>query len=98
MHADRASSPKRSNTVVVNGSCLCRDPGQLIDLVLIRVELPHRQVRNLDVEYRLITRNIDVVIDDIWEPHEIVREPGSHSTAGLRMPPVLDIAFNELAR
>src|SRR5258707_11325415 len=97
MHTNRACSPKRPDTVVVNGSCLGRDFWQLIDLVLIRIELPHRQIWNLDVEYPAITRNIDVVIDDVWEPHEIVRESGSHSTAGLRMPPVLDIAFDELA-
>src|SRR5712671_8045899 len=97
MHADRASPPKCPNTVVINGSCLCRDFGQLIDLMLIRIELPHRQVWNLDVEYPAITRNIDVVIDDVWEPDKIIREPRSHSTPALRMPPVLDIAFDELA-
>src|SRR4029077_5612310 len=90
-------SPERPNTVVVNGPHLRCDLRQLIDLVLIRIELPHRQVGNLDVEYPAITRDIDVVIDDIWEPHEIVREPGSHSAAGLRMPPMLDIPFHELA-
>src|ERR1700681_1216360 len=98
MHAGRARSPKCPNTVIVNGPYLGRDLGQLIDLVLIRIQLPHRQVGNLDVEHTAITRDIDVVIDDIWEPHEIIGELRPHPTTGLRMPPVLDITLDELAR
>src|SRR5206468_12990172 len=36
--------------------------------------------------------------DDVGKPEAIVGDPGSHSPTGRRVPPVLDVAFDELAR
>ena len=97
VHSEGTRFSQRTDTVIINGPYIGRDLRHLIDLMLIRIQLSHRQVRDLDVEYSEIARNIDVVINDIWEPYEIVGELRSHPTTGLRMPPVLDITLDELA-
>jgi len=66
--------------------------------VLVRIQLPHREVRDLDVEYRLVGRDRDVMVDHIREPHEIVRKARPHASSRQRVPPVLHIAFDKLPR
>ncbi len=47
---------------------------------------------------RRVAGDLDVVRDHEGQPEQIVGAAGSHAHAGLGMPPVLDVAFEELAR
>src|SRR5215210_2211379 len=66
--------------------------------MLVRIEMPHREIRNLDVEYLAVGCNCDVVIYDVRHPHQIVRETSADAPAGLWMPPVLNVPLDELSR
>ena len=74
------------------------DLGQVVDLVLVGRQLPHREERHVLVEHRRVAGDRDVVIHDVRQPHEIVGEAGPDAAPALRVPPVLHVALDELAR
>ena len=53
--------------------------------------------RNLFVENGRIAGDFDVVGDDVGEPSHIVGAARADAQAGFGVPPVLDVAFGELA-
>src|SRR3954465_15623596 len=83
-------------TVIVDAPAFIRNFGQIVDLVRIRVQLPHGVRKHVDVEDSGVARNIDVVVEDVRQPYKIVRELRSDSAPTLRMPPMLHVAFDEL--
>ena len=50
------------------------------------------------VEDRVVARGADVMSGDERKPEKIITDPSADPGAGLGMPPMLDIAFDELAR
>jgi hypothetical protein len=48
------------------------------------------------VEDGVIASGAHVMRGDERQPEQVVRDAGAHSTTGLWMPPVLDIALDEL--
>ena len=40
----------------------------------------------------------DVLRDGVGQPEQVVGDPGAHARARVRVPPVLDVALDELAR
>jgi len=75
-------------------------PGTLDYATDIRqiTSLPIQGIADLLVEYRCVAGYTQIMIDDIRHPDQIIRESCANSLPTLRMPPVLHIAFFELAR
>src|SRR5439155_4906067 len=51
---------------------------------------------NLFVEHRLVFCRLEITCYRIGKPEAVVGDPGPHTAARGRMPPVLDIPFREL--
>src|SRR5437879_905305 len=60
-------------------------------------ERPFEEGHDL-VEETPIAGGLDILLDDVGKPEAIVGDPGPHSPTGRRVPPVLDVAFDELPR
>ena len=92
------ASPQRAQAVLVHGAVLVAHLRQIVHLVLVRLERPHGQEGHLLVEHRVVAGDPHVVVDHVRQPGEVVGEPRAHAAAALRMPPVLHVALDELAR
>ncbi len=66
--------------------------------MLVRTELPLLEERDALVEDRAVTRRMHVRRDNEREPEEIVGATRSHALARFLVPPMLDVALDELAR
>ena len=67
----------------------------------IRLVLANRESRPVEegndlVEKTDIAGDFKVMDDRVRQPQKIIGDPGPNAPAGRRMPPVLDIALNEL--
>ena len=84
--------------------CSSREPSRGRDrrygkaLGLLLLERFAFEKRDDFIEDGGITGRADVMRSDEGKPEEIVSDPRAHASAGLGMPPVLDIAFHELPR
>ena len=56
------------------------------------------QERDHLVENGGIAGRVDIVGDRVGEPRAIVGDPRAHALAGMRQPPMLHVAFDELPR
>jgi hypothetical protein len=70
---------------------------QVIELVLGGGERGHRDEPRRRVEDGAVTGNTDVVLADEGQPRKVVGESRPYAASVRRMPPVLDVAFDELA-
>src|SRR5215467_6991575 len=56
------------------------------------------EIRYFLVENRRVSGHLDVMRDGIRQPQQVIGTTGAYAQTGLRMPPMLDVAFQELAR
>ena len=98
VRAHGAGPAKRAQAVLVDRRRLLRHRGQVVDLVLVRLERTHLDERDDLVEHARVARHAHVVIDDERQPHEVIREARASTATGVRVPPVLYVAFDELSR
>src|SRR5947209_8654131 len=96
MLSPRRRPPQRAHAVIVDGAGLVGDLRQVVDFVLVGIQLAHREIRNFDIENPEIARDVDVVVDYVREPYQVVGESSAYATSALRVPPVLDVSFDEL--
>ena len=68
-------------------------------VVLVRAQsaaLPGRGSRSSSTP--TIAGSLDIVRDSVGKPCAVVGDPRAHALAGMRQPPMLDIALDELPR
>ena len=75
---------------------LLRDCRQKEIVRLIRFQQRSFEKRNRFVERELVLRGLDVLRDGIGEPGAVVGDAGAHALAGMRQPPMLHVALDEL--
>ena len=97
MFADREAPVERAGAVFEHGATLAGDRGLEVRLVLFRCEDgPFEEGDDL-VKHGGIARRLEVLGDGVGQPDRVIGDPGAHSPAGRGMPPVLHVAFHELA-
>ncbi len=97
VRASRGRLAQGAQAMLVHGRLLVADLRQVVDLVLVRRERAHRDERHDLVEHARVAGDAHVLVHDVGQPREIVGEAGAHAASTLRMPPVLDVALDELA-
>ena len=73
------------------------DPGLAVGLLGVGREQRSLQERNRLVEHARVARRLDVVRHRVGQPQEVVGAARAGAAAARLVPPVLDVAFEELA-
>ena len=90
--ADRQARVKRAGAMVVQAGGLVRDRWLEEAVALARAQ--RMASRNgTSRRARRIAGDVDIVRDGVGQPDAVVRDPGADALAGMRQPPVLDVAF-----
>src|SRR4051812_12300346 len=85
-----------TDAVLEDGSGLTRDTGRSVRFVFVSSKQWCLQVRHPLAQNEVVAGGADVCGDDVGEPQQVVGATGSQSTSRGLMPPVLDVAFQEL--
>ena len=102
--ADQRKAVAPNRQTAVERACAMFEQGAVLrghTWLEIRLVLPSRESRPVEegndlVEETDIAGDFKVVDDRIRQPQKIIGDTGPHAPAGRRMPPVLDVALNEL--
>ena len=96
--ADGEAAVERCGTVIEQRPLLRRlfGPGSRRPIPICS-QLRPVQVRDHLVEHLDVARHLEVSVDDIREPDSIVGNSGANAATRRRVPPVLDVAFDELS-
>src|SRR5688572_29409767 len=97
MDALRRGAPQCTQAVLVHAGPLRRHTREIEDFVLLGREGPHLEERHMLVEYALVARYPNVVVDDERQPCEVVRKARTNPASFGRVPPVLHVALDELS-
>jgi len=89
---------QRTHTVLPETFLRCADLRLLVERLLTCLQQTCLEIRHGFFGNAMIAGDRDVMADGQRQPEIVVRTAGTHAVAGWRMPPVLDIAFNELPR
>jgi hypothetical protein len=84
--------------VLVERAALLRDGGKIVVLGLIGRQRPAFEEGNLFVEDRRIACGSAILVGDERQPQVVVGELRANAATAWRVPPVLHVALNELAR
>ena len=99
MRAHGAGPIERAHAVLVERRRVRAHLREVIDLVLVgaRARASSRKGTSSSSTV-VVARDAHVLIDDVGEPDEVVREARAHAAPGVRVPPVLHVALDELPR
>src|SRR5579872_7477079 len=98
MDPESEASLEGAGAVFEQGDGLVGD-GRLEEAVMLsRLQRLTLQEGDGFVENGFVARNVDILADRISEPGAIIGDAGAHALAGMRQPPVLDVALDELPR
>ena len=98
VRADRDAAIDRADAVLEDGPRLARHVRQGIDLVHVGRQRRRLEERHRLVEHARIACRPDVLGDDVGQPEQIVGTARPESASARLVPPVLDVALDELAR
>ena len=94
--ADAKTAIDRCCTMVVEGPLPRRWFRLEVQVVLIELEERSLQKRDRLVEDGIVGGDGEVAVDRVRQPQPIVGDVRAHATTGRGMPPVLDVAVDEL--
>src|SRR5262249_6355687 len=86
----------RANAMLVQRCCLLRTAWHIIIRFFLRHDRPRCEERNFFIEHASIGGSRHVAKCYVGQPEIIVGTMGTHASAAWRMPPMLDVAFDEL--
>ena len=89
---------ERAHAVLEERAVLGRDARLRVGVVRVRRERRRLEERDALVEHAGVAGGPDVVRDRVRQPDEVVRAAGARPAAARRVPPVLDVALEELPR
>ena len=98
----RPCSPNRkpwrsgAHAMLVQGRGLAGPPGQVVVGLVVGVHRPAFEERHRFVEHARVAGREHVTASRERQPQVVVGKVRAHAAAGGRMPPVLDVAFDEL--
>src|SRR5882724_671548 len=95
--ADGEAAVEGPRAVLEEGAALGRDGGLEVGVLVSGGNRRPLQERNTLVEKRRVSGDLEIVRGRVGEPEGIVGDPRSNASTGGRMPPVLDVALDELA-
>ena len=96
MRADGQAALDGADAVLVESPALARHRGLTVGLRLAGRERGRFQEGHRHVEHGLITGELQVVGHRVREPQQIVGAAAPHAPAGMLVPPVLHVPFDEL--
>ncbi len=94
--ADLEAVVQRPGTVFVEGRRLSRELRLEEVFSFVRLQHGAAEERNDFGQYGRVGRRLHIVGRRVGEPDPVVRDASPHALAGVREPPMLDIAFGEL--
>ena len=97
MHADRQAVLNRARRMLVDRCFVAADGGGVVGILCAKGNGSPFDELNAGIEQHGIARSPQVMHTGVRQPQQIVGEMGSHACAGWRVPPVLHVAFGELA-
>ncbi len=87
----------RAHAMLVQARGLRGPAGQVVVRVVLRAHRPALEERGRLVEHRAVAGRLHVARRRERQPEKVVRAARAHAAARGRMPPVLHVAFHELA-
>src|SRR4029079_9352856 len=96
MSSTRCSTIQNVNAVIEHAGVKVRRVWHGVQLFFVLVEKSHCEVRRALIENGVIAGHLQIVIDNEWKPHEIIRELRPQAASAVRMPPMLYITLDEL--
>ena len=96
MIAARACAIERAHAMLVQRARGLADDWLVVDLVLVRLERPHVEIRGVLIPDASVATHFHVVVGAEGQPREVVGEPRAHAASARLVPPVLDVALPEL--
>ena len=82
--------------MIVEGARLLRPGGQIIVSILIGLDRSAVDERNPLVEHACVADMLDVPACRQGQPQKVIGKMRAHAASGGRMPPVLNVSFDEL--